>query len=555
VRDSRREAGYKTMPDGARFDDPSGRPPGYADTPDYFAAFNACYAKPENAPDRAAGYANLSNLVIGEGAERLSAAQWKAIREWVKSGGSVILIGAAGEAGTFRGITDLSPAHRDIDLCRVPSTRDLRELEPQSSQRSGLTLPNDVAGVDYALPGPGAESLWTYTVGGEPHTFLARKHVGFGTVLYVGFDPTQEPFRNWYRLPTLWQGLLKRAAPLADSGTVASAAQQQSFDNNPASAPGGTNDPFRVTLPPLKPIVFLFLGYFVLAIPVTFVVLKRTRRMNLAWVTGPTLAVGVAGLLYLFTADLYRAPLSRRTSGLLLAAEGDPEARFVGQTELFFPRAGNYDVSVPGAERIELTAGEDYNRRSSATVRTLESGDDGSQVTHPRLAVANLSFRRVYHEQRISLGGGGITARVTVRPDSTITYEVRNDTGLTLTDVNIAVPNVRIGADLIVGEPGTPEEIASRGRGFGRSVPVRNIVIASSLAPHAVARGEKPATGEMALWRDGQQQIAINAARADLPILTARTDGAGLGPSLGTWAGGAGSVEVAMPLAKPEGGR
>ncbi|HXG23908.1 MAG TPA: hypothetical protein VNJ09_05080, partial [Chthonomonadales bacterium] len=55
--------------------------------------FSDCYARPEDAPDRAAGYQGLRTLVLSEGAERMTSAQWAAIRQWVIGGGSLVLLG------------------------------------------------------------------------------------------------------------------------------------------------------------------------------------------------------------------------------------------------------------------------------------------------------------------------------------------------------------------------------------------------------------------------------------------------------------------------------
>ena len=57
------------------------------------ARFSDCYARPEDAPDRAIGYQALRTLFLSNGAERMSAAQWTAIRQWVVGGGALVLLG------------------------------------------------------------------------------------------------------------------------------------------------------------------------------------------------------------------------------------------------------------------------------------------------------------------------------------------------------------------------------------------------------------------------------------------------------------------------------
>jgi hypothetical protein len=242
----------------------------------------------------------------------------------------------------------------------------------------------------------GAEALDTVTPAITATGSLvgtARRPLGLGTVLYVGYDPTTSACREWGDLPTFWTHLMFSASPVLSSSMSFIAARRLSS----ATVTYGpmndeANDPFRVSLPPVSAVLYLFLAYFVLAIPVTFVVLKRLRCMNLAWVTGPALAMLFAGAFFLFTAELYAARLSRRTSGIVFAGEGRSQGRFMGNTELFFPHAGTYDVTVPGAEQTEVGDSDYYSTTDSRAMamRSLETEEDGVSVRTPALSVTNL---------------------------------------------------------------------------------------------------------------------------------------------------------------------
>jgi hypothetical protein len=267
---------------------------------------------------------------------------------------------------------------------------------------------------------------------------LARRYLGAGTVVYCGIDPTSREMRSQnYSLNSLWRGMIHLAAPYAAF---------KQLQVNPDSAPWVTNstaysdgadentvagDPFHLALPALREVLYLFLVYFVLAVPVTFVVLKRTRRMNLAWATGPILAVIFAGAFCLFSIRLYSEPLSRRTSGVLVAASGDREAQFSGYTEIFFPHGGSYDVSVPNADTMEVYSNtERASGVNNVNVVTFETYDDGNAVSAPDLGVANLAFRRVFHTQTVDMGGGVVAnlKHVTDCPHQ-ISGTITNNTG------------------------------------------------------------------------------------------------------------------------------
>ena len=107
-------------------------------------------------------------------------------------------------------------------------------------------------------------------------SFMAT--LGMGAVVTVGVDLTLPEFREKWELPSVWNELQNRAVP-----TVLSLNPMEArADWTNAQTPYGS-DPFHIALPPLTSLVYLFTGYFLLAVPVTFVVLKRTGRMNWAW--------------------------------------------------------------------------------------------------------------------------------------------------------------------------------------------------------------------------------------------------------------------------------
>jgi hypothetical protein len=122
-----------------------------------------------------------------------------------------------------------------------------------------------------------------------------------GAVLTVPVDLTQNVFRERWELPYVWNDLRSRAAPLRSAESLHQIGIYAAFDQGMSY-----NDPFQIALPPLSTVVYLFAGYFLLAVPVTFVVLKQTRRMNWAWATGPALAAVFGGAVYGFTADLHK---------------------------------------------------------------------------------------------------------------------------------------------------------------------------------------------------------------------------------------------------------
>jgi hypothetical protein len=439
---------------------PSNRPPGTTYTGTR-VPFSDCYARPEDAPDRAAGYEGLKALVLSEGAERMTSAQWAAIRQWVIGGGSLVLLGGANAPYSFvPDAQSLLPLHR-LTAITVPRLR-------LPIQRFGRLPVGRTALLTGALK-PGTSAL----VKQDGHIVLAAMPLGAGMVLYAAFNPLEEPFRGWEGLGRLWAGLVQWASPTVEVTML----RGMEVESQPAyyypRYPGGpmgpvgiasfgnARDPFKIRLPSLGTVTGFFLAYFVLVVPVTYFVLKGLRRLEWAWVTGPLLSVAFAYGFYLFTSDLYQAGLSRRTTGSVLAVAGEREARFIGYSELFFPRAGSYHLQIPGAETMELSDMGDYYayHHTPTQVQALETMDSGT-VEAPHFLVDNLAFRRIYHTQPVMLEGA-ITATLRRGPNGRITGTVHNGTGQELVGAWVVLPKqkrmIRLGS-LQPGESKSLEE-------------------------------------------------------------------------------------------------
>lgn len=485
--------------------------------------FSDCYARPEDAPDRAAGYQGLRTLVLSEGAERMTSAQWAAIRQWVIGGGSLMLLGGA-----------------SAPYLLVPEAQSLLPLRNWAAVTvSHLRLPlrsfgQLPAGRTALLTGvlkPGASALARQ----DGHIVLASMPLGAGMVLYAAFNPLEEPFRRWEGLGRLWAALARWASPTVEASMLRGMEAERQpgyyYSGGPMSPMGSldaSRDPFRVRLPSSNTVMGFFLAYFILVVPVTYFVLKGLRRLEWAWVTGPLLSVAFAYGFYLFTADLYRAGLSRRTIGSVLAVAGEREARFAGYSELFFPRAGSYRLQIPNAETMELSeSGSYYAYRSSpAQIQALETVDTGT-VEAPAFSVGNLAFRRIYHTQSITLEGA-ITATLRRSADGKLIGTVRNGTGQELVGAWIVLPNQQSMIHLGSLKPGESKSMGE-GRPFSRN------------------------TVNVGGWNMGW--FRLQAQHGSCAFLLATLTGEPFGPPLGRYVGGASAVRLLVSLPIAEGSR
>ncbi|MBC8136560.1 MAG: hypothetical protein H8F28_11790 [Fibrella sp.] len=560
-------------------------------------AFQTIYAKPRNAPDRAAGYDAVDVLALGYGCENLTGTQWTAIQEWVKDGGSLILLGGSNQ---MRRVLQ-TPQSRALSPAEIYGAR-IRQREPSvpvssldidqfqdryfsHAMQTALLFPGELTTVGRAktdaivtlrLPTQGGRlrhglyKVINSTNGKEAHIirsemrgevewadFGARRSLGAGSVSFFGFDPTLSEFRDDADLLTQWWG----AVVGLDRGVLSSwsmghlAAENawerrvNGADATPAQllyvrnelARKTERNPFFTHLPDLKLVLYVFLGYFVLVVPVSFVVLKQTRRMQYAWFTGPVLAITFAGGLALFTRSLHEASQSVRTSGAVAMEAGDGTARFHGATEVYVPKAGRFTLRLPGTQHSFSGISGD---RISGEPNTLVSQitDDGSSETPPTLIIPNLAFRRFSHAQTMRLGKG-VTA--TLHPDKpgsdSLVGTVSNDTGLPLRNPTILLRGTKVerrnGATYTTVWAWSDSELP----------PGSTKVVLQSRKVSIFTN----------LW--GPERIldtTVTSLPPRTPILTAHLNGEKFAPKqLGTWVGGETSVKVIVKLpAVPEDG-
>ncbi|HEY3266231.1 MAG TPA: hypothetical protein VGM37_04845 [Armatimonadota bacterium] len=410
-----------------------------------------CYCTPENAPDRAPAYCGLSVLALADGAERMNAAQWAAIRRWALLGGRVMLLGGAGG-----GWMNLPEAQA---LCPLSNVRgaDVARLDVPGLE--GF-LPDGPAAIQTGVIKPGSAVLAADR--GRP--VLTSRPLGAGMVLCVGFNPLEKAFRARTDQADLWRALIGMDRGSASPFELGSTLTQTVSRYTAAGTRQGTVNPFSVKMPPAGTIAWMFAAYFMLVIPVTYVALKRIRRLEWAWVTSPLISFAFVGVLHLFTADLYRAGTSHHTRAIIAAESDSTEAAVLGVTEVFFQRSGDYRIEAPRAESLELSGDEGdqgYRGPSARQPQPLETVDTGA-VFAPSYGVSNLSFRRFFYSQPISLPGS-VHGDLRMR-NGWLEGTLHNGAGYALTNASLYLPQdsrqVDLG-DIRPGETALPRRRAT----------------------------------------------------------------------------------------------
>ncbi|MCB9176829.1 MAG: hypothetical protein H6648_06675 [Caldilineae bacterium] len=319
---------------------------------------------PEDLPEAALGWAAVDRLILGGAAlDRLGDAQRTALRQWVALGGQLFLAGGAAEAGALERLPEgLRPARAGA-LRGVPRLSSLAAL-------AGRAGPRGTAQLLTLSPLPGAEQP---LVSDEGLPLAAQRRYGDGVVTALAFDPAAAPFLGWDGMPALWSALdLPRPGSAWREEPPRSAWMAAGIDDGRG-------------LPPLGWALLVLGAYILLVGPLGYLLLARWRRLDLAWLAIPIVALATSGLLFGIgrglrdrTPRLYQLTVLRALPEVGLARIGGylalsaPDA---GPRELVVPLGLARPAADPGPARLDVRFEAEGSRlRGLASGQTEPSG-------------------------------------------------------------------------------------------------------------------------------------------------------------------------------------
>jgi len=254
----------------------------------------------------------------------LSPAQRDALGLWVSLGGQLFVSGGVGGEKAAAGLADLLP----VQVGGALAQGDLTAL---TSFAGAGALPNSVAALSPAQPRAGAEQL-------PPDAALVfRWHYGAGLVTFSRFDFAS--LRGWASEGALWGKLLVQQSTL-DPGYGARLSQTSLLER------GGLRLP-SLSLPSTG-VVLAFLLFYVLVIgPINYLVLRRMRRLEWAWLSVPLVVLVFSCGLYAVGVGLRSGQSQISQAAIVQGAEGQTRAFATGFVGLFSPRRAAYTVGFP----------------------------------------------------------------------------------------------------------------------------------------------------------------------------------------------------------------
>lgn len=235
-------------------------------------------------PDRPEALAGLATIVWAADSATLGETQRRALERWVAEGGRLIVVGGPDWQARTAAFVDILP----IDgLGAVDGVSQLA-LAAWSGSEDPPVAASTVA------TGPLRSDARGLVAADDGSHLLSMRSIGAGRVLLLGPDAANDAFRGWDGAPTLWARMLPTTAMfeaafgggVPDRDQVAGA-MEQALNTLPS-----------LEVPPAELLLAVIVGYILLIGPISYLVLRRIDRRELAWVTAPILVLAFSAVSY-----------------------------------------------------------------------------------------------------------------------------------------------------------------------------------------------------------------------------------------------------------------
>lgn len=372
----------------------------------------------------------------------------EALTEWIRRGGRIIIsVGSTQDLlaqievlhamlpVTIKGTTP-QPRLRSI-LRWAPKQTKFENAVPKNTA-TGTPPPIDVTKLE-ARPGREIDSLLAEPDGA---LLVVRGAYGMGRVTLVAFDLDKPPFSNWDETgqKEVWAKLLAETAPPAPANVDRTQMQRRSFgqadDNDLATRLQMNLEDFAdVPVISFGWVALFILIYILIVGPLDYFFLKKVvKRLELTWITFPTVVITISVLAY-FTAYWLKGNDQRINKIDLL--DVDLNTRQVYGTSwftIFSPRIQNYTVGLESNVGAPSVAA-DGQPASSVVMSWMSRPETGfGGAGRPR---SQSLFRRAYDYEKDATGLRGVPIQVWSTKSFTAAWNASLDAGTPIIEADL----------------------------------------------------------------------------------------------------------------------
>jgi hypothetical protein len=334
---------------------------------------------PADLPERPEPLAGVDVIVWAADSTALTPAQRRSLERWVAAGGQLIVLGGPDWQARSEAFSDLLPVsglHAVDDANANGLSGWLGGTAPAGKMTAASGKPADGALVLATLQEKSAEPL------------LAAISRGAGRVFYFAVDLATDQFRGWDGASLLWSRLVPEDLVTAQfGGVIPGPDQANSMTQALASLPS-------LDVPPVELLLAVIVGYILLIGPISYLVLRRFDRRELAWLTAPLLVIVFSACSYGIGSSLKGSEVILNQINLVRVAAGGSAASVEAYAGVFSPSKATYDLTVKADALLATLNSSNFQAQPQANQLTYVT-DQGNPAHLRGLDVSVFGFQSV----------------------------------------------------------------------------------------------------------------------------------------------------------------
>jgi hypothetical protein len=313
-------------------------------------------------PERSEPLEGLSAIIWADDSSALTEAQRRSMERWVANGGQLVVVGGPNWQARTAAFADLLPLN---DLTAVDSVAHAALASWSGSSAAAV----DAATVSTGTLRDDARSL----VRADDGTILASmRPVGAGRLILLGSDVASDVYRGWEGSPRLWARLLPSSAALEQFFGGGFPITEEA-ENAMGSALGSLPS---LEVPPAELLLVVIVAYILLIGPISYLILRRLDRRELAWVTAPLLVVLFTACSFGIGTSLKGSDVIVNQISLIRASTAGGAATVESYAGIFSPDRSTYDLTVDADALMSRVRPTNFgNVRDTSSEVVVEQGD------------------------------------------------------------------------------------------------------------------------------------------------------------------------------------
>ncbi|SHJ47946.1 hypothetical protein [Paramaledivibacter caminithermalis] len=343
--------------------------------------------------------------------EKLNIKQQEALKEWIESGGLLILGTGPNYQKTLSGLDNISfldvVGIKEININKFGNDKSLRLIDTVLNEGEKIFIEDN-------------EGLELY-----------HKKLGKGNIIITGFDMGISPFKDWDKKDEFMNEVINKYLNV-DITTY--------DDDSPMMGTHRFDDivsylPYNL-LPSVKSILIILILFILLVGPINYFILKRIDKRELLWITIPIIVIIFYAVIYFLG---FKTRLRQPIANNISIVKVDNEAKIAQvrtKSGIMGFKNGDWDVAFNKENGIETQERKDYDviqRFADGEIITEYYSDKDNHIIFKKAGILDVKTILIDKEMKIK---DKIVSDIKIK-DGKLVGTINNASDLKLEDIVI----------------------------------------------------------------------------------------------------------------------